>query len=227
MTAAPRTGFAGKRGLFWVVAAGWVVPGMMTTAYIVLMLTSETDATGRAWESVGLAFVFVLWWVFRILTETAAMARAVAVADPARVLELADFQLARRRRAKSRAPFHVYRALGLELRNDWEGALSELEHVTPTGAFRALAATVRTSAFAETGRAAKAREVFDAELAGKPVTRALDADILARLAEARLLIAEGDRAGAEALLAKLANDIRAGSGIRDRAQALREEIQKD
>jgi hypothetical protein len=86
---------------------------------------------------------------------------------------------------------------------------------------------VRTSAFAETGHADKARAVFDAELAGKPVARDHHADTLARLAEARLRTAEGDRAGAEALLARLVNDIRAGSGIRERAQALLEQSRKN
>ncbi len=224
MTAAPRTGFAGHRGLLWVIAAGWVVPAMMTAAYIILMLTSETDTTGKAWESMGLAFVLVLWFVFRLLTERAAMARAVALSDPERVLELAEFQLSRRRSARGKAPYHVYRALGLALREDYAGALAELDRAEPRGRYRALAAAVRTGALAELGRAGEARKVFDAELTGKPVTRDHDADILSRLSEARLRIAEGDRAGAQPILARLADDVRAGSGTRDRARALLEKL---
>ncbi|MGE5186288.1 MAG: hypothetical protein ACM31C_29740 [Acidobacteriota bacterium] len=227
MTSAPRTGFAGHRGLLWVIAAGWVVPAMMTTAYTILMITSETDTTGKAWESMGLAFVLVLWFVFRLVTERAAMARAVAVGDAERVLELAEFQLARRGSARKKAPFSVYRALALEIREDWQGALAELDRTEQRGGFRQLAATVRTTALAELGRVAEARKVFDAELSGKPVTREHEADILARLADARLLIAEGDRAGAQALLERLCDDIRAGSGIRARAKALLAKIQKN
>ena len=220
MTNQPRTGFAGRRGWMWVVAAGWVVPAMMSLAYVILMFTSETDTTGKAWESIGLAFVFVLWFLFRLVTERAAMARAVAVGDAERVLELADFQLSRRGSETKKAPFHVYRALALDIRGDWSGALAELDRVKePRGAFRQLAATVRTSALAELGRAPEARAVFDRELSGQPISRDHNADILARLADARLRAAEGDRAGAEQLLARLADDIRAGSGIRDRAKA--------
>jgi hypothetical protein len=219
-TAQGRIGFGGKRGLVWVLLASWLIPLLMTGAYIVLILTSEVDATGAAWEAIALGFVLVLWFLFRVLTEHAAMARAVGVGDADRVLELADFQLGRWRSARGKAPFHVYRALALELRGDWQAALAELDCAQPRGSWQKLAATVRVAALAETGRAADARAAFDAALR-PPVTRDLQIDIYARLAEARLLAAEGDRAGADQLLARLADDVRAGSGTRDRAKALR------
>ena len=218
MTAKPRVGFGGKRGLFWVLMASWLVPVMMTGAYIVLIATSEVDATGAAWEAIAFAFVIVLWIIFRVLTEHAGMTRAVDIGDADRVLELADFQLARRRRARRRAPYHVYRALAFDMRGEWAEALAELDKCQPRGHWRTLAATVRVSALAETGRAADARSVFDTELSSPP--RDPQLAILTRLAEAHLRRAEGDEPAAHALLAKLADNVRAGSGIRARARAL-------
>lgn len=221
-----RMGFGGKRGLFWVLVSSWLVPLMMTGAYIVLIMTSDVDATGAAWEAIAFGFVLVLWFIFRVLTEHAAMGRAIDVGDADRVIELADFQLARKRTASGRGPFHVYRALAFDIREDWPAALAELDKAQVRGNWRALAATVRVSALAESGRAAEARKLFDAELAGRPVTRVMQVDILARVADTRLRFAEGDRAGAEQLVSRLVDDVRAGSGIRERAKQLAARISR-
>jgi hypothetical protein len=218
VTAQARIGFGGKRGLVWVLLASWLIPLMMTGAYIVLIATSEVDATGAAWEAIAFAFVLVLWFIFRVLTEHAAMARAVDVGDADHVIELADFQIARHRTSRGRAPYHVFRALGLDIRGDAAGALAELDKCEPRGSSRALAATVRVSALAETGRTADARKLLETDLAGRQ--RDPQIEILTRLAEARLRRAEGDEPGATALFAKLADNVRAGSGIRDRARSL-------
>src|SRR5439155_1452425 len=85
-------------GRIWVVFASWLIPVMMMTAYGVLILTSDVDATGAAWEAIALGFVLVLWFLFRVLTEHAALSRAVDIGDAERLIELADFQLARRQR---------------------------------------------------------------------------------------------------------------------------------
>jgi hypothetical protein len=194
------TGFAGKRGRVWVLVGKWVVPLVMSAAYVVLMLTSETDIFGAAWESLGLVFVLTLWWIFRDLVARAAMSRAVATADTDRVLELA---------ADLRGPRqHVHRAIAYQLRGEWAAALAELDAM-PSGP---LAATVRIAALVETGRAADARQVYDSVLAKRPLSR--DLDLLARLAEARVRWGEGDLGGADPLLARLIDDVRAGDGIR-------------
>ena len=72
-------GFLGRRGAFWQFISGWFVPVVMAIAYATLALTSGTDATGWAWMSIGLAFVLTLWWLLRMLTRSAAVARAMAV----------------------------------------------------------------------------------------------------------------------------------------------------
>jgi hypothetical protein len=221
----PRAGFAGRRGWVAVALAGWLIPGIMTAAYIVLMFTSEVDASGAAWESIGLAFVLLLWWLFRLLTEHAAMARAVAIGDSERVAELADYQLGKRRSARGRARYLVYRALADELDGDWQAVLARLAQAEPQGPWRWVAASVRVSALVELGRVAEARVTFDAELSrGAGIVRDAQLAILGRLAEARLRRAEGDRAGATELLSSLVRDVRAGSGTRARAQQLLDQL---
>ena len=200
------TGFAGKRGWIWRFLASWVIPLIMSGAYIILMYTSETDTKGKLWEAGGLAAVLFLWWLFRRLTSSAAMTRAIAVGDAERVLELADGR-------------PVYRALAFEIRGEWPAVLRELDGLTPTGTERVLAATAKIAALAATERAADARAVYDRDLVGAAIPRDLEMHV--RLAEARVRLAEGDRAGAHRLLDKIANDIRAGERLRELAQALR------
>lgn len=220
MTVKGRIGFGGRRGLIWVLLASWLVPLMMTGAYIVLIATSEVDAQGAAWEAIAFAFVLVLWFLFRLLTQHAAMARAVDLGAADEVIELADFQLQRNKSARSRMPYHVFRALAFDILEDWPAALAELDKTKPQGNWRALAMTVKVSALAATGKTGEARALFDAELKGRPIMRVMQVDILTLLAEARLKIAEGDREGGAAVLARLSDDIRAGSGIRERAKTL-------
>lgn len=223
MTAAKplaRAGFAGKRGFGWVLLASWLIPAIMTAAYIFLMYTSETDNTGKAWESVGLGFVFVLWFLFRVLTEHAAISRAVVVGDAARVLELADHQLRRWHRAGVRARLHVCRALAFEIRGEWASALAALDRPEVANAaatWRHIAATVRVAALVETGRVADARAAYDAILTDRLAMFDSTLAPLARLAEGRLRWAEGDLDGAAAVLAKLVDDVRAGAGTRGAA----------
>ena len=210
-----QVGFLGKSGLVWRLLSSYLIPGMMTIAYVILILTSETGIVGKAWESAGLAIVLFLWFLFRALTEHAAMSRAIANGDSDRVLALADAQLARRRRAAARAPYQVYRALALEIRGDWSGALAALEGAKLEGSWRALAATVRVAAYVETERAGEARRLYDAELAR--IGARESAEPLARLAEGRLRLAEGDRDGATRVLRKLVDNVRAGTGTRGAA----------
>jgi len=228
-------GFLGKRGVGWALLASWLVPGMMILAYIVLMITSETDNTGKAWMAIGLAFVLVLWWLFRLLSEHAAMARAVAVGDADRVLELAGNQLARRRGDAARAPFLVYRALAHEIRGDWERALAEADAARPGGAagrsWELLAATVRIAALVETGKVEQARELLDREV--EPRAKELDprtnasALVLATLARGRVLCAEGSGDAALAQLERVIDDVRAGSSARAVAHAYAARCSRD
>lgn len=198
------TGFAGKRGAIWVFLGSWLIPLIMCGAYAILMKTSETGLAGKLWEGLGLGFVLFLWFLFRYLTSRAALTRAVAVGDADRVLEVAAGMRGARRA--------VYRALAHEMRGDFAGALRELDAAPATGGEPVLIGTVRIAALVETGRASDARAVYDAVLAARVLDR--DSAPLARLAEGRVLWAERDLAGAEQILSRLVDDVRAGEGIR-------------
>ncbi|MDB4957136.1 MAG: hypothetical protein JWO36_4705 [Myxococcales bacterium] len=221
------TGFAGKKGIGWSLLASWLIPVMMTGAYIVLAVTSETDHTGQAWMSIGLAFVLILWWLFRLLTEHAALSRAVAVGDADRILELTDKQLnpprwVRKRGAGDRARLQIFRALAYETRGDWQAALDAVS-VTPVLSRQAPtlgveAACIRVAAYVETGRVDEARRILDATIT--PAAARLDRRtnpvgyVNANLARGRVRWAEGAFDEAADLFQRVIDDVRAGSGQR-------------
>jgi hypothetical protein len=220
-----KTGFAGKKGRVWSLLASWLIPVMMAGAYVVLAVTSETDNTGKAWMSIGLAFVLVLWWMFRLLTEHAALSRAVAVGDPERILELTAKQLANTRAPDARARLQLFRALAFETRGDWSASLAAVDEVnlaTVSPAQRPriglLAACVRVAAYVETNKVAEARGLLDSEIA--PIAPKLDrrtqadAYISANLATGRVLAAEGAFEAATEQLQRVIDDVHAGSGQR-------------
>ena len=136
----------------WRGLTRWAVPVMMAGAYTLLAVTSETDAAGKAWMAVGFGFVLVVWFVFRALTETAALARALSVGDTVKLFELAARYLPRKRRPVDRAPFLIGRALALQLRGEFAEALATLDEARPTPELQPLARAVRIGALVELGR---------------------------------------------------------------------------
>jgi hypothetical protein len=221
--------FAGKRGLTWMLLARWLVPAMMTLAYIFMALTAETDTTGQAWMALGLAFVMMLWWIFRMLTGSAALAHAIGVGDADRILDIAGRELAGRRR--NRAKLLAARAFAFEVRGAWQDALvatdaaataigEELSGATRT-TLAAKVAAVRIAALVELGRADEARTVLAGALAparvrSGPASAAsrlagIELDAIVELAEGRIAAATGDTASAATHLDHVITDVRAGS----------------
>jgi hypothetical protein len=190
----------------WGILSRWAVPVMMTLAYVLLAATSDTNATGKTWMAVGLGFVLVVWFVFRALTEAAALARAVSVGDVARLFALADRQLSRKRRPAGRARFLVARAFARQLRGEFAAALAALDEVKPGQDLQPLVSMIRISALVELGRpAADAR----AALVGAP-----RAPALGWLAEGQIAWRDGDLDTATQRFARIIGDVRAGSAIR-------------
>lgn len=195
-------GFFGHRGWVWSLLASWFAPSIMAVAYLVLGLTSEADATGWAWMSIGLGFVWCLWWMFRALTQSAAMSRAIAHGDADRVTELAGAS-------------PLYRAVAHVQRAEWLLALTEIAKASPKKPQdQVLAATVEIGALVETGEIAQARAIVDRDLSmSGPLGRLhprLDAGshIAARLARGSVLTAERSHAEALALLQQVIDDVR-------------------
>lgn len=206
----------------------WGVPIGMTLAYVALMWTSDTDVTGKAWMAIGLGFVFVIWYVFRLLTQDAALARAISVGDAPRIVELSTRYLATHRGAAARAPYLVAQGIAHELRGEPSLALAALDQAKlealPAKArelWRLRAAATRIAALAAQGEVGPAREVLERELAPDAAHPAhSDAYLIANLSAGRVLAAEGQATAAAARLRKVTDDIRATSAMRAAAQAV-------
>jgi hypothetical protein len=207
--------FAGKRGRGWAWVASWVVPVMMGGAYCVLIATSDVKISGALWEAGGFGLVLVFWFAFRILTRRAALARAIAVGDHARILELAT------------SP--IDRAIAHELRADWTAVLASLDQAHPrSSADHVIAAALRIHAHVETGDVARAHQVLDRDVEAR--TGSLDprlhavALLRAKLARGRVLAAEGKRDEAAVLLRRVIEDVRTGATTRAAAEALESQL---
>jgi len=203
----------------------WGMPVVMTIAYATLAAVSDTSTTGKAWMAIGLAFVLVVWFLFRFLTEQAALSRAVAVGDAPRVLELVGKQLRRRKRPAARVPYLVYQAHAHELRGDFPAALASLDEArldtvsrTAWPTWQVLASAVRVGVLVETGQVADARRVLETELA--PAAAKLDprfhptARLQVTTSIGRVLAAEGKHADARPMFQAVLGDIRAPSVLR-------------
>jgi hypothetical protein len=139
----------------WGVLSRWAVPVMMTAAYALLVATSETDTTGKAWMAAGLLLVMIAWFTFRALADAAALSRALSVGDTERLLALADRGLAHRRARPPavRARFLVARGLAHLLRGEFADARTALDAAAPAPDLQPLTATLRLIAQVELGLA--------------------------------------------------------------------------
>jgi hypothetical protein len=188
---------------FWDTLSRWAVPVMMTMAYAFLALTSETDTSGKLWMAAGLVLVMVVWFIFRALTSAAALSRALSVGDTARLFELTERPLARGGRGRGR--FLVARSLAHLVRGEHAEALAALDEAPPPPDLQPLATVLRI--------------VLSIELA-RPVdptvrtVRSPHAPWLTWLADGLLAWHAGRLDDAEPVLARVTDDIRAGSALR-------------
>ena len=189
----------------WGTLSRWAVPVMMTLAYAFLAATAETDTTGKLWMAGGLGLVLIAWFSFRALAESAALSRALAVGDTARLRELSGRELARRSRPAARARFLVARAFAQLLRGEHPAALATLDEARPAPDLEPLATALRITALVELDRRAA--------LAGLAV-RCPRTPWLAWLTDAQLAWRRDDLDAAAPLLARVTGDIRAGSALR-------------
>lgn len=187
----------------WGTVSRWAVPVMMTLAYAFLAVTSDTDATGKLWMAAGLCLVLSAWFAFRALAEAAALSRALAVGDTARLFELSGRELARRHRPAVRARFLVARAFAHLLRGEFAAALTTLDEARPAPDLEPFATALRITALVELDRPADGLDV-----------RAPRIPWLSWLADGELAWRRGDLDTAAPLLARVTGDIRAGSALR-------------
>ncbi len=190
----------------WRILSRWAVPVMMTLAYVFLAATSETNTTGKAWMGAALGFVFVVWFMFRAMTEAAALSRALSVGDVARLFALADRQLPRKRRPADRARFLIARAFAHALRGEFAAALDTLAEARPDPELAPLASVVKIGALIELGRPV---EEARAAIVSAPRTPAFG-----WLAEGEIAWRVGDLDAAAQWFARVVGDVRVGSATR-------------
>jgi hypothetical protein len=210
----------------WRALSRWAIPVMMTLAYILLVATSDTDAVGSAVMGSGLVLVLVVWFLFRALTETAGLARAIGVGDVARLLAIADRRMPRTRGPAARAHLLVARALAHQLRGDPAAALAALDEarLVPEPAHAAADASRATPARAQATDIAPLAHVVclaarielgrsTADLRALPPSSPRS-PALTWLAEGQLAFSDGDLDTADPRFARVIDDIRAGSATR-------------
>ncbi|HSS01632.1 MAG TPA: hypothetical protein VLM79_31450 [Kofleriaceae bacterium] len=153
----------------WSILSRWAVPVMMSLAYVLLVATSDTDTLGTLLMATGLVLVLIGWFIFRRLTESAGLSRALSIGDVPRLLAIAEHSLPGARKPAARARLLVARALGQQLRGDHAGALTALDAIDAIDAgnagpadrvppdLQALAIVVRRAAMIELGRSSELR----------------------------------------------------------------------
>ncbi len=189
----------------WGALSRWAVPVMMTLAYALLVATSETNATGKAWMATGLVLVMTVWFAFRALADAAALSRALSVGDTAALSALADRARARGRPAARARPL-VARGFAQLLRGDHAAALAALDEARPGPELRPLVAAARIVACVELGRAIDPGDPTAA-------TSAPRTPWLGWLADGVIAWRDGRPDAAAPLLARVIDDIRAGSAL--------------
>lgn len=190
----------------WGVLSRWAVPVMMAFAYALLVVTSETNATGKAWMAAGLVLVLIVWFAFRAMADTAALSRALSVGDTAALIELSERALARRRRPAARARPLIARGLARLLRGEHAAALAALDEARPGPELRPLAAAARIVARVELGQPI---DPGDPDAVSAPRT-----PWSGWLADGVLAWRDGRLEAAGPPLARVIDDIRAGSAPR-------------
>lgn len=210
---------SGPRG----VAIGEIaVLAMIGSAYGVFVAVSEASSTVKVIILIAFAFAFLLWTTARELRVHATASRLGAIGEPDQLIELADTQLARRRSARRRVPFFIYKALAHSMKAEWDEATKILEDID-FGSLRGNAR--RTWQFLYynnllacrlfTGRAEDARKIYEEHVAPfAEMVKSPGTELTARESRAKLLFFEGERDEAAEIFSALTNDIRIAQASR-------------
>jgi tetratricopeptide (TPR) repeat protein len=198
------------------ILTSWPVPVFMLALFATLISTSNASTAGILAALFGLALVLILWSVFREFSAHAEITRALSIGDGETAAKLAEVQLGRRRRTRSKAPFRIYLAMAHELRGQWDAIepmllaahTETMRGGAGAGSWQQVAACLRVGARCETGHVAQARALFDKAIAPRIAVVGDSTSIFAAVTEGRLLYAEGEIERAEARLQPLIRNIR-------------------
>jgi len=204
-----------------------VVPVALVLVYVTFSLTSNAKGTAQVLAAAFMFIALAMWLGFRRLRVHAAAARYAGIGEPEPLLALADEELARRWLTAGTMSLQIYRAMAFNQLGRPEDALQALKAsgVTPgkrkSRNWQLLWGAADIEARTRLGDAAAARATL--ERAVKPFTMLLPGrgiELIAAECEARVLLAEGDAAGAKALVAPHLKDIRLGPGARAQLYAI-------
>ncbi len=204
------------------VLDSYFVPVLVALAYAGLIATSDMTPAMMALTLGFFGIVLLLWSGFRELRLHAIASRHAAVGEPDELLALAEKQVTRRLRAKTRVPFQIYIAMAHELRGDRDAAKTalaatdlDLLHPKVRRTWGAIHASLRITLLTRDGDAAGARKVLEESL--RPFLKYIPgagAEVILREAEARVLLAEAKPDEARPMFEALAKDIRLGPATR-------------
>ncbi len=204
-----------------------VVPLALVLVYVTFSVTSNAEGIAQVLAAAFMFIALAMWLGFRRLRVHAAAARFAGIGEPEALLALADEELARRWLTAGKMSLQVYRAMAFNQLGRPEDARAALKlaGVTPgkrdSRSWQLLWGAADIEARTRLGDAAGARATF--EQAVKPFTMLLPGrgiELIATECEARVRLAEGDAAGAKALVTPGLKDIRLGPGARAQLYAI-------
>jgi hypothetical protein len=204
-----------------------VAPLAVASLYAALIITSEAGESAQVIAALFFFCVLGLWVGFRRLRVHAAASRLVAIGRPDEMAKLVEREVPRRWTTGTRAPLHVFAAMGHNLAGEYEAAKTSLatsgirlgakEHQSWQLLWAAADIHARTALGDVAGaKASYARTV--APHRALPMTGGVE--LVAIECEARIALAEGDAARARELVTPMTKDIRLGPGARAQLHAL-------
>lgn len=205
------------------VAAPLLTAGL----YAALILSSGAGGPSQAIAALFFVVVLGLWIAFRRLRVHAAASRLVAIGRPDEVAKLVEREVPRRWTSATKAPLHVFAAMGHNLAGEHEQARQALvtSGIKLGGkdlkGWQVLAAAADIHARTAMGDVKGAKESYARGIATAAMMPGSGiVALLASEAEARIALADGDPARARELVAPMAKDIRLGPAARAQVHAI-------
>lgn len=204
-----------------------VAPLAVAGLYAALIITSGAGQTSQVIAALFFVVVLALWIAFRRLRVHAAASRWVAIGRPDELQKLVEREVPRRWTAGTKAPLHVFEAMGHNLAGEPAKARKALERSgirlgsKQLQSWQVLAAAADIHARTMLGDVKGAKESFVRGIATQRILPGSGiVSLLAAECEARIALAEGDTARAKELVAPMVKDIRLGPAARAQVHAL-------
>ncbi len=204
-----------------------VAPILVAGLYAALIITSGAGKTSRVVAALFMVVVLALWIAFRRLRVHAAASRWVAIGRPDELQKLVEREVPRRWTAGTRAPLHVFEAMGHNLAGEPEKAKQALARAgirlgsKQLQGWQVLAAAADIHARTMLGDVKGAKDSYARGIATQRILPGSGIlTLLAAECTARIALAEGDTARVKELVEPMTKDIRFGPAARAQVHAL-------